>query len=166
MSEIDNELQPKYAHLEKHKWKKGESGNPTGRKPRARFCDTLGEALGEPVDETDTQSKTKLRAIVDALIRKCIAGDSKCLTIFVQHADPARTRAAIKAGTLNVLSVHNTDGDGDATDLRADLEEFVASLPGIFRANADGAAPGAIARRVASRPHIGPVRHFEVNNDE
>ncbi len=135
-------------------WLKGVSGNPAGRKPKARFCETLREALSEPVDETDIQSKTKLQAIVDTLIRKCIDGDSKCLTIFIQHCDPVRTKAAIRAGTVNVLSVGNHDGDGDIQD---EIRDFVASLPSILKANALPPDAGfrPIAHRVESRPRNG-----------
>jgi len=148
--------------------------NPKGRAPRRRFIEELATVLAEPVIEGDLSSPTKMRALAEKILEMAMQGGSvgvKAMAVLIPCIDPKRLRNSIRANNVNVLSVHGADGDGDGSDLRAELEEFVASLPGILRANAlpsnaDGAAPGPIARRVASRPLADRVRHSEANDGE
>ncbi len=138
MPENDNELQPKYPNLEKHKWKKGQTGNPLGRKPRATFIAELSGLLAEPVDPNDLKSKTKMRALCERLFVMAMRGDStgvKAMAVLLPHIDPVRLRNAIRtSGNVNILNVTG-DLETDRESLRAELDQFIIDLPNHLRAN-------------------------------
>jgi hypothetical protein len=70
-----------------HRFKPGESGNPSGRpKDARRFAADLHDELGEMVSITDgnkTLEVTKQRAIVKALVRKALSGEPRAVATIV-----------------------------------------------------------------------------------
>ena len=72
-----------YKKPPKHtQFKKGQSGNPEGRPPKAKKnkTDCLGEALNSTVkirDGNQTRTMTKLEVIVESTINKAMQGDPK-----------------------------------------------------------------------------------------
>ena len=137
------------------KWQPGcPSPNPAGRAPRRRFIEELGALLAEPVDASDLNSKTKMRAVAEKLVELCLAGNVKAMAVFLPHIDPQRLRNAIRTtGNVNILSLGGTgDPESDRGILRAELDQFIIDLPGVLKANglpasALGPALNAIATR-------------------
>ena len=155
MPENDNELQPKYPNLVKHRWKSGQSGNPQGRRPRGTFIGELSGLLSEPVDANDLTSKTKMRALAERILEMAMQGGSvgvKAMGVLLPHCDPLRLKNAIRtSGPVNILNLTG-DVDADRDSLRAELDQFIIDLPGVLKANglpasALGPALNAIATR-------------------
>jgi hypothetical protein len=82
-------------------WRKGNSGNPRGRKKDVRNLKTdLTEELGETLSITEQGSSrkiTKQRGLIKALIAKAVKGDSRAANILINmifrllHPDLAET---------------------------------------------------------------------------
>jgi hypothetical protein len=70
-----------------HRFKPGQSGNPSGRpKDARRFAADLRDELGEIVSITDGDKRlevTKQRAIVKALVRKALNGEPRAIATIV-----------------------------------------------------------------------------------
>lgn len=120
------------------KFKKGQSGNPTGRRNGTKNLKTdLAEELQESVTVREGERATRIskqRAIVKTLVNKTLKGDTAA----------ARTLL----GTMNKLfdQGDDTDGDADAPLSIDDVEVLHAFEKRLLaRANASGRAAPATA---------------------
>ena len=64
----------------KPRWKKGESGNPKGRPKLPDLREALANVLGD-----EKEGKTAVEAILMALRKKAVAGDTKAAQILLDR---------------------------------------------------------------------------------
>jgi len=119
MTENDAIIKHNCKHLEPHQWRKGESGNPLGRKPRARACDAFAEILGRPVDDDELSDKTKLTALCEKVYAQAMSGCTKSAELIFKYVEPKVPR--VDARTVNVI------GGEDST--QPEIHEFLCKLP-------------------------------------
>ena len=71
---------PKPENIVKHKFKKGQSGNPKGRPKMPDLREALAEAMGETKENT-----TALSAIIKALRAKATRGDVNAAKLLLAY---------------------------------------------------------------------------------
>ena len=102
----------------KNRWKKGESGNSSGRKKGVKNLETVvrDEAYSKIVikEGGKTQTISKVEALMKRMMAKGIKGDNKAASIaldlmqkYLPHVDPgAADKAPLTDEELNILSNH------------------------------------------------------------
>ena len=104
-------------------FKKGQSGNPSGKKKPARLEDILKRALSKPVAVTVNGKKQKLpilEVIIESLLRKAAAGDLGAIKTVVAaasaFADEPIAEATLSAHQLallkDILATGEVENDG------------------------------------------------------
>jgi len=72
---------PKPENVIPHKWKKGQSGNPSGRPKLPNLQEILAKVLGDEKDE-----KSAAEAILAAMRSKAIRGDVRAAELLLDRA--------------------------------------------------------------------------------
>lgn len=99
-------------------FKKGQSGNPKGRPPRAKLIPDMLRAIGEEEVEASDGSgekKTKLQIVLDKIYQKASKGDLACAQ-FIADRTEGKALQTIEQRNLSLK---------DMTD--AEIEEFLAN---------------------------------------
>lgn len=142
--------QSKHDCIAPYKWKPGQSGNPSGRKPRRLFMEALSRELDKLHGEADSE-KTRMERLAEVLVEMCIVDRNvKAMAIILPHIDPQRARTAFKTtGNINILAA---GGHAEVSDVQAALDQFVADeLPKLvagMTGQQTGHALTALAHRV------------------
>ena len=102
-------------HLKQFQWKKGQSGNPSGR---PKGIPSLEAALRQRLEQSDGEAF--MRALVDVAFKKAMKGDHRFWTSILERLDGKvadRIAGADGEGLTVILEraggKDDTDGDGE-----------------------------------------------------
>ncbi len=77
--QLKNSQKSKTEHLKEYQWKKGQSGNPKGRKPKEKCLTELMRQMLNERHPTDDKKRTWLQMIVEATLRLAMKGNATAL---------------------------------------------------------------------------------------
>ena len=111
----EKEEKGKADHLKQFQWKKGQSGNPSGR---PKGIPSLEAALRQRLEQSDGEDV--MRALVDVAFKKAMKGDHRFWTSILERLDGKvadRIAGADGEGLTVILEraggKDDTDGDGE-----------------------------------------------------
>lgn len=120
-------------------WKKGQSGNPSGKKTRAKTMrDKLRAILGEKIVVTRNGVQTVMasdEAMLHAAVQKAIRGDTPTFKLIFAHASEG------ESGAEAVPELEVTDADIEVLKTEADFRGLVERAKAEIAAREDADDP-------------------------
>ena len=111
---------PKPENIEKHKFKKGQSGNPKGRPKLPNLKDALANVLGD-----EQAQKTALEAMLLAVRNRAIrTGDTRAVELLLKYAYPKATQESnVPSSDITIVWGNNAGKDKPEQGTAGSAEE-------------------------------------------
>lgn len=112
-------------------WRKGQSGNPAGKRPNMLGRDALRKALGEPAEPGS--ETTKMERWAQEIVRQAVTLDAKLAVLkFLEGSSPPHSDADASGGWEDIQAVRALVAEIRGTDDANALFGPRIRIPGAF----------------------------------